>query len=112
MLLIQVASALENFYSHPCNLVGELVNVMKTKKNAIGTISNEWPRTIARIITIVKNSKNFPRLQPVQKLEAAKMFLLAISETTVELSLFTYRWKALPEQQINTLNISTILCCH
>ena len=29
------------------------------------------------------------------------MFLLAISETTVGLSLSTYHWKALPEQNIN-----------
>ena len=31
------------------------------------------------------------------------MFLLAIYETSVGLSLFIYRWKALPEQNINML---------
>ena len=38
----------------------------------------------------------------VQELQEIKMFSLAISETTVGLSLSRYRWKALPEQNINT----------
>ena len=41
------------------------------------------------------------KLQSVQKLKAVKMFLLAISETTVGLSLSMYRWEALHEQDIN-----------
>ena len=42
-----------------------------------------------------------PDPQSVQKLEAVKMFSLTIAETTVGLSLSTYCWKALPEQNVN-----------
>ena len=40
-------------------------------------------------------------LKFVQKLEAHSMFLPAISETSVGLSLSIYRWKTLPEQNVN-----------
>ena len=40
------------------------------------------------------------RLKSVQKLEAVKIFLLAISEITAGLSLFIYRWQAVSEQNM------------
>ena len=43
----------------------------------------------------------YTSLKSVQKLEAVKVFLIAISEVTSRLSLSIYRWKALSEQNMN-----------
>ena len=46
-------------------------------------------------------SYKFYKTKSVQRLEAHNLLLLAISETTVELSLSIDRWKLLTEQNIN-----------